>query len=91
MGGLSKESYDELQLWLRSDFITRHVRVFLIQESWRQSFVFDSPSWVWIQSGRKPLQHQGMIVLINHSLAKLQECRCDEIVKGRLLKVLIPA
>ena len=91
MGGLSKESYDELQLWLHSDFITRHVHVILIQESWRQSFVFDSPSWVWMQSGRKPLQHQGVIVLINHSLAKLQECRCDEIVNGRLLKVLIPA
>ena len=63
----------------------------MLQEVWRESAHYDTPQWVWVQSGRKPLQHQGVAIFLNHSLCSFRDCKFEEIMKGRLLKVLVPA
>ena len=91
LGGFSKEGYDEFQQWAHTSTVVEHVHILFLQETWRPSSEFSSDAWHWVQSGTQKSKNQGVAVLINKSLAAASSIRFTEVIKGRLLKVLIPA
>ena len=91
LGGFSKEGYDEFQQWARTDNVRLRVHIIFLQETWRPSSEFSSDAWHWVQSGTQKSKNQGVAVLINKSLASASCLRVAEVVKGRLLKLHIPA
>ena len=91
LGGFSKEGYDEFQQWAHSPNVVEHVHIIFLQETWRPSSEFSSDSWHWIQSGTKKAQHQGVAILLSKKLAAARCVRFAEVVKGRILKVHLPA
>ena len=91
LGGFSREGYDEFQQWAHSPNVVEHVHIIFVQETWRPSCEFSSDSWHWIQSGTKKAQHQGVAILLNKKLAAARCVRFAEVVKGRILKVHLPA
>ena len=82
LGGFSKEGYDEFQQWAHSPNVVEHVRIIFLQETWRPSSEFSSDSWH---------QHQGVAILLSKKLAAARCVRFAEVVKGRILKVHLPA
>ena len=91
LGGFSKEGYDEFQQWAHSPKVVEHAHIIFLQETWRPSSEFSSDSWHWIQSGTKKAQHQGVAILLSKRLAAARCVRFAEVVKGRILKVHLPA
>ena len=89
LGGFSKKGYDEFQQWAHTDNVRLHVHIIFLQETWRPSSEFSSDAWH--QSGTQKSKNQGVTVLINKSLASASCLRVAEVVKGRLLKLHIPA
>ena len=91
LGGFSKEGYDEFQQWAHTENVKLHVHIIFLQETWRPSSEFSSDAWHWVQSGTQKSKNQGVAVLVNRSLASAACLRVAEVVKGRLLKLRIPA
>ncbi|CAE7528703.1 Pol [Symbiodinium sp. CCMP2592] len=91
LGGLTKPGYDEIQQWRHSPQVCMQVHIVMLQEMWRPSADFVAGQWTWIQSGPVKSSHLGVAVLINRRLATSKELRTAEPIKGRILRVLIPA
>ena len=87
-GGMHAQRYAEFMQWINSESFQSVHLVFLQECHWPQSTEYCSERWIHIYSGTNSSQG-GVMIMINKSIATVEQIRYAELVAGRVLHVRI--